>query len=407
MTAPAPRRVRYRYLFTDIRSGRLKGSLPLAGASFDDALGGSADGAGEVSLRDPAVRDLDVYDVTAQRRTALWVLREEWDPRRRAVVGLTVPWGGVVMRRQRSLLGRSLSITAITWAAYFARRHTPDLTFTGADKLDVARALVASGTPQRGAAYPPVSPHHVGIADGTSLSGQTVDRSYLLSDRKPVLDNLSELAGSAPAFDWHLTPYLRTPGDLSTLAVRLDTGYPRLGRTAPPGITWRTPESQADRGRAGFLLGGNLVEDGSAADNELTGLGSGSGPTQLRATVTADQAGIPELEAGYPLYQGLLRSATPDLRTQAALSSHVTGMVRATLAAEVKVSGVSVRGDLHPALPLYEVGDDATLDLAEGIDGQPTVIIGQIVSRKITPPESGRTETVDFDLQGTATVLLP
>lgn len=407
MTAPAPRRVRYRYLFTDVRSGRLKGTLPLQGATFDDALGGSADGGGEVSLRDPAARDLDVYDVTAQRRTALWALREVWDPRTRAVVGLTVPWGGLVMRRQRSLLGRSISITAVTWPAYFARRHTPDLTYTATDKLTIARGLLTSGTGQRGTNYPPVSPHHEGITSGGSLSGELVDRTYLGSDRKPVLDNLSELAAAAPAFDWKLTPYMRTPGDLSTLAVRLDLGYPRLGRVAPPGLVWRTPEAQADRGRAGFLLSGNLVEDGSTADNELTGLGSGSGPTQLRSTVTADQAGIPELAAGYPLFQGVLRSSTPDIRSQAALNAHVTGMVRATLAAEVKVSAVEVRGDLHPALPLYELGDDATLNLAEGIDGQPTVIVGQMVSRKITPPESGRTETVQFDLQGTATVVLP
>lgn len=411
MTAPAPRVVRWRYHFTDIRSGRLKATLPLRGASFDEALGGVSDGGGEINLHDPSARDVDVYDATLTRRTALWAVREIVDPRARAVVGVSVPWGGVVTRRQRSLVGRSLSLTAVSWAGYFARRLTPTLTYNDADLLTIARGLVASGIGQRTATYPTISPHHQPLAlpgiGHVPMSGVLVDRSYRAADLKPVLDNLTELSGASPSFDWRFVPYMRVAGDLSTLAVRLDLGYPRLGRIEPPNVKWRTPVSPEERGRAGILLGGTLAEDGTAADNELTGLGSGSGPTQLRSVRTADQAGIPELAAGYPLYQGVLRGSTTDLRTQARLDAVTEGAVLSGLASEVRVSGIKVRGDLAPDLSSYEVGDDATLELAEGLSGEPTTIVGQIIGRKIAPPESGSTETVDLDLQGTTTVVTP
>lgn len=401
MTAPsAPLSIRYRYLFTDIRSGALAAVLPLRDVSLSEVLGGPADGKAAVPLYSPEAQAQDVFGATADRRTALWAERQLVSADRR-MLAADVVWSGIVMKRARSLAGRSLNLDLVTWEAYLKRRLTPTLTYTAADRFTIARDLVAAAVTQPGnPAYPAVSPHHAPLAVTTGpAAGVTLDRAYLASDLKPLLDSLTDLAEADDGFDWRLTPYAETPGDPRTYRVRLDLGYPRLGRITPADLHWS--DHPTARGRWGTLDDATISEDGSAADNRLTVLGEGTGTTQLRAAVDADGVGWPELASGYPLYEGSLTGPT-DLRTAAQVTQYAAGGMRANMTGRVEVSGLSVRGDLEPVLTRYTLGDDITLHLTDTATGQPSTIVGQLVGRTITPPQQGRTERVTMDLRSAA-----
>jgi hypothetical protein len=264
---------------------------------------------------------------------------------------------------------------------------------------------VAPGTP--GTAYyapspfPTVSPHHFPLDTTTgSLSGVLADRTYLDSDLKTVLATLNELAGSGDGFDYRFVPYMATPGDLTTMQVRVEVGYPRLGRVAPPDLRWSTDPADR-RQRWGFVEDLTITEDGSAVNNRITAVGSGTGSDQIRATADSAQTARDEQRAGYALYEGTAGGASNDDRTYDTVYGKAYGALVSGFASEVQVSGIKVRGDLHPTLSEYALGDDLTIRVGDAITGQPTTVVGQLVGRSITPPERGGTEQVTLDVQGT------
>jgi len=249
--------------------------------------------------------------------------------------------------------------------------------------------------------YPTVAPPHFLLSRTIGvLSGVRTDRSYLASDLKPVLTALADLAAADDGFDWRLRPVQLTAGDLSTFRLRLDLGYPRLGRVAPPDLRWSTDPADS-RSRWGFVSGGTLTEDGSAVDNRKTALGGGTGSDQIRQTVDASQVARDEFAGGYPIYEGGVSSSTSDDRTKKAVQAKARGALLAGFASEVTVSGLKVRGDLAPTLAQYDLADDGTFRVGESTAGAPTTIIGQITGRTVEPAERGRVESVTLDVQGT------
>lgn len=609
------------YHFTDFRLGRLLATIPLRDVELSDVLSGAAEGKAVVPLSSRALRNRDPFLSTTPRRTCMWAERRELDDRTGRVVASSVPWAGLVMKRSRSRVGRSMALSMVTWESYFLRRLLRDRTFVQGDKFTIFRALVRDAvrqvtvTPDRPATpmrvwgpirsrdlsredydrvradgwaprpyndppvaqaaralaarfrsgeliyedwsyagypdslsvfngwlldaysdtgrhddpagwleeyarqwatmpapaaaaliiyghmnkgramfedwtwrpgsrvlpngntqawdgspqvvkdyndelqarwrdagrpdalgwlrqyvhangpderlyhplaatdpnrdpgtiyvqpgtplipgsevpvapdFPLVPPHLLPLdtLDGP-LSGVRADRTYLASDLKPTLEALLELGRSGDGFDWKLVPYMERAGDLNSFRVRLALGSPRLGRIASPDLQWSTlPEHS--RLRWGYIADCTVVEDGSLANNRITALGEGNGPTQLRAVAQS----APDLAAGVPLYESSLAGSTADLRTQGSVDSYAAGALAAGLSSQVKVSGVVVRGDVTPTLPTVALGDDATLHLDESMTGEALRITGQIVGRKINPPQQGSTELVTMDVQG-------
>jgi len=404
-----PRSVQWRYHFTDFRLGRLLATLPMRSVSLSDVLSGAADGTGEIPLAD-IVQRADPFSATIPRRCCVWAERREIDPATRLVAASDVLWGGVVKRRTRSLLGRSMKIDMVTWASYFQSRLNGDGYYSQRDKFAIFRAVLSAACDQ-----PPVdtdppgfygnSPHTALLQAPlapTNLSGVLADRTYLASDLKPVLETLIELSASGAGFDWRLVPVMRTPGDLTTFAVRLDLGYPRLGRVAPPDLRWSTDKADG-RSRWGYVSDLTIAEDGSAVANRVTAVGAGTGPDQIRATADSGQTSRDEMRGGYPLYESSLNSSTSEDRTYDTVYGKAMGALLAGFASETTLSGIKVRGDLAPTVNSYALGDDLTIKVGEGLAGTPTTFVGQLTGRTIEPPEPGRTETVTLDVQGTVT----
>jgi hypothetical protein len=407
LAAPDTRPVRWRYHFTDARLGVLTATLPLREVSLSDVLSGAASGSADVPLAE-AVRAADPFGATTVRKAVMWAERQELDPQTGGVALSTTEWAGLVQKRTRSLLGRSMKLDLVTWPAYLARRLVGTWTFTQADKFVIFRSLLGAAADQPASGVYGNSPHLSRVASAAwtgpnpppaPLSGNPADRSYLASDLKPALEALTELGTSQDGFDWRLVPYQATAGDLRTFRVRLDLGYPRLGRVGGAGLRWSTDRAEG-RSRWGYIADGGLVEDGSAVDNRTTAVGAGSGPDQIRATADSTQTSRNEMTAGYLLYEGSVGGASNDDRTYDTVYGKALGGLLAGFASEVTLSGVKVRGDLAPTLPSYTLGDDLTIKVGEGTAGRPVTFIGQLIGRTIEPAEPGRTETVTLDVQG-------
>jgi hypothetical protein len=397
-----PRAVRYRYHFTDFRLGRLITTLPMVGVKLDDVLTGAASGTGTVPLA-RQVQARDPFSATVTRRSICWAERQVIDDGQ--VIESTIPWAGLVMKRTRQYAGRAMKLDMITWPGYFERRLIRDRSFTQQDKFLIFRTLLSDAVQQPAVATPPGfygnSPHTTPLEPTTgSLSGVLADRTYLASYLKTTLSAINELAGSGDGFDYRFVPYMATAGDLTTMRVRVDLGYPRLGRVAPPDLRWSTDRADR-RQRWGFAEDLTITEDGSAVNNRITAVGAGTGPDQIRATADSAQTLRDEQRAGYPLYEASLNSSTSDDRTYDTVYGKAMGALVSGFASEMQVTGIRIRGDLAPSLTSYALGDDVTVRVGDAVTGQPTTFVGQLVGRSIEPPERGSTEQVTLDVQGT------
>jgi hypothetical protein len=398
-----PRAVRWRYHFTDFRLGRLITTLPMVGVKLDDVLNGAASGSGTVPLSGQVIAR-DPFSATVTRRSICWAERQILDAGQ--VIESTVPWAGLVMKRTRQYAGRAMKLDMITWPGYFERRLLRDWTFGQQDKFTIFRTLLADAVnqPAVDTADPGFygnSPHTVPLEATTGpLSGILADRTYLASDLKTTLSAINELAASGDGFDYRFIPYMATPGDLTTMRVRAEVGYPRLGRLTPPDLRWSTDPADR-RQRWGFVEDLTITEDGSAVNNRITAVGSGTGPDQIRATADSTQILRNEQRAGYPLYEGTAGGASNDDRTYDTVYGKAYGALVSGFASEMQVTGIKIRGDLAPSVTSYALGDDVTVRVGDAVTGQPTTFVGQLVGRSIEPPERGGTEQVTLDVQGT------
>jgi hypothetical protein len=325
------------------------------------------------------------------------------------------------MGRARSRSGRTAKLKALSWEGYLGKRLVKTQLWKQADRFTVAGWLLATALGPdylAGSQYDPDAPsiapqptapiwNQAGSVEANyatastlagipvGLSGNLVDRTYLGTDLRTTLDAMTSLGNTGAGMDWHLTPYRDSA--TGQLAIRADLGYPRLGRVQPPGVEWSEWDTSRRGGRSGFLGDYTLTEDESAVVNRMTGVGGGQPPDQIRVRVS----NYAEMSAGYPMYEGSLTdSATDDLVTAASVTAHAQGAMDAARISAVTVSGVKVRGDLAPTLDSYVVGDDATLRLSDVLTGERLTVVGQIIGRKITPPQQGQAEGVQLDVQG-------
>lgn len=415
MTLPAPsdpRTIRWRYHFTDFRSGVLLATLPMTGVTLGEVLSGVGSAKGTVPLSSLDVRQRDPFAATTPRRTCCWAERQVLDPSSGQVVESSTMWGGIVLSRNRSHGGRSMTLGMTSWAGYLARRLSRTYRGRNYDLFTVARDLVSWAVRQPVGAYGrPVtghSPHHDPLIPTTGpLSGVLNTVVFLHSDLKPTLEALTQLADGDPGFDWRLVPYMETPGDLSTFRVRLDLGYPRLGRVQPADLRWST-DKRDSRSRWGYVSDLTIAEDGSGVNNRLWATGGGStGEDLITVAVESSQTSRNETLSGYPVWETALQGASQDDKTSQQVIRRAMGAMLAGFSSEVQVSGIKVRGDLHPTVSSYAVGDDLTIKIGEQTTGQPTTLIGQLVGRTIEPAEQGSVERVSLDVQGSVTAVEP
>lgn len=103
-----------------------------------------------------------------------------------------VLWGGIVVKRERSLEGKGVSLTLATVEHYLDSVFVGNHSYVDRDQCDIVRDLVTST----------IDGHRFNLQVETSSSGVRRDRSYSAESDKTLLSVLQELANVLNGPEW-------------------------------------------------------------------------------------------------------------------------------------------------------------------------------------------------------------
>lgn len=189
------------------------------------------------------------------------------------VRGSTVLWGGIVVKRERTLQGEGLSLTVATVEHYLDSVYVKDHTYSNRDQCEIVEDLVSST----------LKDHWFMLSVEASPSRIRRDRTYEESSDKTLLSVLQELSNVQHGPEWCTS--WRTIGDryLPVLTVA-----DRIGSV--------TPVTTFDES---VMTAFKVLEDYTSGygANIVWAVGSTSGDDQLRSDVmVADQSYRPVVE---------------------------------------------------------------------------------------------------------------
>lgn len=189
------------------------------------------------------------------------------------VRGSTVLWGGIVVKRERTLQGSGLSLTVVTVEHYLDSVYVKDHVYSNRDQCEIVKDLVSTT----------LEDHRFMIEVEASASSIHRDRTYEESSDKTLLSVLQELSNVQNGPEWCTS--WRVSG---TRYVPVLTVADRIGSTAP--VT-TFDES--------VMTSFKIVEDYTAGygANMVWAVGSETDEGQLRSDVmVADQSYRPVVE---------------------------------------------------------------------------------------------------------------
>lgn len=108
------------------------------------------------------------------------------------VRGSTVLWGGIVVKRERSLQDDGLSLTVVTVEHYFNSVYVKDHTYSNRDQCEIVKDLVSSS----------LKDHRFILLVEASPSSIRRDRTYEASSDKTLLSALQELSNVQNGPEW-------------------------------------------------------------------------------------------------------------------------------------------------------------------------------------------------------------
>lgn len=337
----------YRYLFADLLSNTILGELPMNGVSFQSRLNpaGRAAFSGTVPLGDPIVMAQSPVDITAPRKTALYVDRDG-----------TLVWGGIIWTRRyvSAASGNGeIALTGLTFDSYAYHRWMegvlplyqasdgPLTTYTQKDQLFIANELyrIMQGTGYWGMSG------NIGIQlDYSQTSGVLRDRTWYGYEQKIFGEAFDQLSAVENGFEYTID--VRYDGnDLPAKYLKL--GYPRLGKTgdASP-LVFEYP---------GNILSYAWPEDGTSGANDIYVVGQGEGWAMISSRRAV-------MEPGYPLITA--QRSYKDVKEQNTLDAHAAADLSLVLG-NVIIPELTVRADLDPVLGEYWPGDDVRIRITD------------------------------------------
>lgn len=108
------------------------------------------------------------------------------------VRGSTVLWGGIVVKRERSLQGSGLSLTVVTVEHYLDSVYVKDHVYSNCDQCEIVRDLVSTT----------LDGHRFVLSVEASPSAVRRDRTYEASSNKTLLSVLQELSNVQNGPEW-------------------------------------------------------------------------------------------------------------------------------------------------------------------------------------------------------------
>lgn len=187
--------------------------------------------------------------------------------------GSTVLWGGIVVKRERTLQGSGLSLTLVTVEHYLDSVYVKDHTYSNRDQCEIVKDLVSST----------LEGHRFMLSVEASPSSIRRDRTYEGSSDKTLLSVLQELSNVQNGPEWCTSWRVDDDRYVPVLTVA-----DRIGSTVP--VT-TFDES--------VMTSFTIVEDYTSGygANMVWAVGSTTGEDQLRSDVmVADQSYRPVVE---------------------------------------------------------------------------------------------------------------
>lgn len=355
------------YFSSDLRSNAVLEELPLRGVSLTDELNEPGEFRASLDMFDlpDAARVQAIKEATMPARTALWVDLDG-----------VLQWGGIIWKRKKTSDG-VLEITGAGFLSFYARqRIAATASYSGVDQFDIVRALLTYVAEKAGG--------DIGLDLGTGTTGRLRDRTYEGSDRKQVLEAVTQLSQVIDGFDQAILSAYDGDGAPSKL---LALGYPRLGRTKdvtdlvleyPGNVDSYTWAEEGDR----MVTTAYVRGDG---DGDAT-------PTSVRTNESLIAGGYPSMEDEW---------TASGVTVQATLDGYGDAMLAAYAGPAVLPEFTMTEGTEDPALSSFAPGDDFLVEITDPEwwpaldDGTPGYRGSmRLIKRAITPDEDGGGQSV-------------
>lgn len=212
------------------------------------------------------------------------------------VRGSTVLWGGIVVKRERTLQGSGLSLTVVTVEHYLESVHVKDHVYSNRDQCEIVKDLVSTT----------LKDHRFVIEVEASPSAIRRDRTYEEASDKTLLSVLQELSNVQNGPEW-CTSWRNVDGGYTPVLTVAD----RIGSTVP--VT-TFDES--------VMTSFKIVEDytNGFGANMVWAVGSTTGEDQLRSdTMVAEQSYRPVVEHVVRLSSSITQKETLNAHASASL----------------------------------------------------------------------------------------
>ena len=268
------------------------------------------------------------------------------------VSGLTVLWGGIVVKRERSLQGSGLSLTLATVEHYLDNVYVKDHSYSKRDQCEIVEDLVSST----------LTGHRFMFLTDVASSSILRDRTYEEASEKTLLSVLQDLSNVQNGPEW-CTSWRAVDGGryLPVLTVA-----DRIGSV--------TPVTTFDES---VMTSFRIVEDYTTGygANMVVAVGSTSDENQLRSDVmTVDQSYRPAVEYVVRASESITQKETLNAHAMAALrqlqeGTNTVGMTLDLMAAPV------VYQDWSPGdVVAWDITDDS--GRLEGFDHGEARVVG-------------------------------
>lgn len=212
------------------------------------------------------------------------------------VRGSTVLWGGIVVKRERTLSGEGLSLTLATVEHYLDSVYVKDHTYSNWEQTWIVSDLVTTT----------LEDHRFMIDVETASSGIHRDRTYEESSDKTLLSALQELSNVQNGPEW-CTSWMVVDGRYVPVLTVAD----RIGSL--------TPVTTFDES---VMTSFKIVEDYTSGygANMVWAVGDTTGETQLRSdTMVAEQSYRPVVEHVVRPSSGITQKDTLNAHASASL----------------------------------------------------------------------------------------
>lgn len=213
------------------------------------------------------------------------------------VRGSTVLWGGIVVKRERTLQGEGLTLTLVTVEHYFDSVYVKDHSYSGWEQTWIASNLVTST----------LEGHRFMLDVETASSSIHRDRTYEESSDKTLLSALQELSNVQDGPEWCTSWHVRDGKYVPLLTIA-----DRVG-SAEPATTFDESTMTSFR----------LLEDysGGFGANLVVAVGASTGEGQLRSDVMVAE------QSYRPVVEHVIRPSTSITRKET-LDGHASSILK-------------------------------------------------------------------------------